>query len=55
MEIKSNLVVGISKKTGNEYVRVDIQLTPTYKTSVFLKPAECELVKIYYQNERSKA
>lgn len=39
------LIIGKSKK-GNEYARVDIQLTPEYKKTVFLDFAEQALVKL---------
>ena len=47
-ELKSKLVVGVSKKTGNQYARVDIQLTPNYKKTVFLDFPEQALVEVTY-------
>jgi len=35
-----------SKKTGNEYWCLVIQLTPTYEKLVFLDRAEVELINI---------
>lgn len=34
---------GISKKNGNVYAYLDIQITPTYSKRVFLTPLEKEL------------
>ena len=54
--INCKLIIANSKKTGNDYARVDIQLTPDYKKTVFLDFSEKALVKLAYnQNEGSKA
>lgn len=34
---------GISKKNGNAYAYIDIQITPTYSKRVFLTSSEKEL------------
>lgn len=46
--IKAELKKGISKKTGNEFVCVDLYITDTYKKRVFLEPAEIELIRLNY-------
>lgn len=40
----------ISKK-GSKYMALTIQLTPTLKKTVFMDPAEVEVVKLYYQQQ----
>ena len=44
--LNCKLVIGVSKKTGNPYARVDIQLAPNYKKTVFLDFAEQALVQL---------
>lgn len=39
---------GVSKKTGKDYILLEIEITPEYKKVVFLDPAECALVKATY-------
>ncbi len=52
--ISCKLIIAKSKKSGNDYARVDIQLTPDYKKTVFLDFSEQALVKLAYkENERS--
>lgn len=46
MPIKANIVTKVSKKTGEPYQCVEIQLTDTLKKIVFLTRAELELLKI---------
>lgn len=46
-----NLIEGVSKKTGNPYYAVDVQLTETYYKRVFLTSAEYELVKLNKEKE----
>lgn len=48
MEIKSTIKKGTSKKTGKEYICIEIQITDDYKKVVFLDPAETALVKYTY-------
>lgn len=53
--ISCKLIIAKSKKSGNDYARVDIQLTPDYKKTVFLDFSEQALVKLAYkENERSQ-
>lgn len=40
-----------SKKKGSKYMALTIQLTPTLKKTVFMDPAEVEVVKLYYQQQ----
>lgn len=47
--INCKLIIAESKKTGNDYARVDIQLTPDYKKTVFLDFPEQALVKLTYK------
>lgn len=47
--LNCKLVIDKSKKTGNDYARVDIQLTPDYKKTVFLDFPEQALVKLTYK------
>lgn len=46
--LNAALVEKLSKK-GTSYVCVEIQITPTLSKTVFLEPAEVELVKLYYK------
>ena len=46
--IKAQITTGISKKTGREYVCVDVYITDTYKKRIFLDDAEIELAKLNY-------
>lgn len=48
-EVKCTLTTGISKKTGKEYVRVEVWITPEYKKVVFLDGAEQALYKATYK------
>lgn len=43
MPIKCQLVKAVSK-SGNEYYRLEIQLTPNYRKLVFLDRAEQEIL-----------
>ena len=43
--VKCNLVEKVSKN-GNNYLRLEIYLTDTYKKIVFLDKAEIELLKL---------
>lgn len=45
MKLDCTLQKKTSKKTGNEYICLEIQLTDTYKKIVLLEPAENELCK----------
>lgn len=47
--LNCKLIIDKSKKTGNDYARVDIQLTPDYKKTVFLDFPEQALVKLTYK------
>jgi len=44
-ELKATLVEKVSKK-GSPYVAILIELTGNYKKTVFLDPAEIEIVKM---------
>lgn len=41
-------------KSGNSYIALDINLTPTYVKTVFLDPSDVELVKLYIENSNLK-
>lgn len=46
--MKCEIKKGVGKKSGREYIAIEIEITPDYKKVVFLDPAEVELVKITY-------
>ena len=46
MPIECKLITKVSKKTGEVYECLQIQLTPTLKKLVFLTKAEIELLKL---------
>ena len=48
--MKCELVEKVSK-LGKKYIALEIQLTPTYKKTVFLEQAEEELLRLYTQNK----
>lgn len=52
MEVKATLEEKVSKN-GNPYTAVVIHLTDTCKKTVFLEPAEIELLKIKKENEEN--
>lgn len=43
-----------SKKSGSQYVVLDVYLTPTYVKSIFLEQSDLEVVKLYLENENLK-
>lgn len=45
MEFTGKLIKGVSQKTGNPYMAIDVQITPTYSKRVFLTGAEQALVE----------
>lgn len=45
MDIKCELITAKSKKTGNDYTALDIEICPGYKKRVFLTSAELALVQ----------
>lgn len=47
--MKTEIKKGVSKKSGKEYIALEIEITPDYKKVVFLDPAEIALVKTTYQ------
>ena len=47
--IKAELKKGVGKKSGKEYIAIEIEITPDYKKVVFLDPAEVCLVKATYE------
>lgn len=49
--INAEIKKGVSKKTGKEYMCIEIEITPEYKKVVFLDPAEQALVKCTYIND----
>lgn len=51
--MKCEIVEKVSK-TGNKYVVLQVQLTPSYTKDVFLEQAELELIKLYAQQNTSK-
>lgn len=46
--MKAELKVGKSKKTGQEYYYLEIELAPNYVKKCFLDSAEAALVKLTY-------
>lgn len=53
-ELPCKIETRVSEKTGNEYVVVVIQLTPTYEKKVFLDAAEIELAVMTYGNNHNQ-
>lgn len=51
--MKCEIVEKVSK-TGNKYVVLQVQLTPSYTKDVFLESAELELIKLYAQQNSGK-
>lgn len=47
--MKTEIKKGVSKKSGKEYISLEIEITPDYKKVVFLDPAEIALVKTTYE------
>ena len=55
MEIKVNGVLHEkTSKNGNTYIALDINLTPNYVKTIFLDPADIEVVKLYLENQQLK-
>ena len=46
--MKCEIKKGVSKKSGKEYIAIEIEITPDYKKVVFLDSAEVALVKMTY-------
>lgn len=46
--MKCEIKKGVGKKSGKEYISLEIEITPDYKKVVFLDPAEVALVKTTY-------
>lgn len=47
--MEAKIKKGVSKKSGKEYIALEIEITPDYKKVVFLDPAEIALVKTTYE------
>lgn len=47
--IKAEIKKGVSKKTKNEYIAIELEITPEYKKVVFLDRAEIALIKATYE------
>lgn len=43
-----------TSKNGNTYIALDINLTPNYVKTIFLDPADLEVVKLYLENQQLK-
>lgn len=41
-------------KSGNSYVALDVNLTPTFVKTFFVEPADIEVVKLWLENEHLK-
>lgn len=55
MEIKvSGVLHEKTSKNGNTYIALDINLTPSYIKTIFLDPADLEVVKLYLENQQLK-
>ena len=54
IDLPCKLEERVSEKTGNPYIVVVIQLTPTYEKRLFLDPAEIELAIMTYGNNHSQ-
>lgn len=52
--INCKLIIAKSIKSGKDYARLDIELTPDYKKTVFLDFSEQALVKLAYNNNDGK-
>lgn len=46
--MKCEIKKGVGKKSGKEYIAIEIEITPDYKKVVFLDSAEVALVKMTY-------
>lgn len=53
IELPCRIEKRVSEKTGNDYIVVVIQLTPTYEKKVFLDAAEIELAVMTYGNSQN--
>lgn len=47
--INASLEEKISKKSGNPYTCVIVELTDNLKKQVFLEPSEIEAIKLFHQ------
>lgn len=54
LRVSGVLCEKISKKSGSNYVALDVNLTPTYVKTFFVEPADVEVVKMWLENERLK-
>lgn len=52
--INCKLIIDKSKKSGKYYARLDIELTPDYKKTVFLDFSEQALVKLAYNKNEGR-
>lgn len=48
--MNAELRMGVSQKSGKEYMMIEIQLAPDYKKVVFLDSAEVALIKATQKN-----
>lgn len=47
--LKTEIKKGTSKKSGKEYIALEIEITPDYKKVVFFDKAEQALIKSTYE------
>ena len=50
----SGLIHEKTSKNGNNYVCLDVNLTPTYVKTFFIEPADLEVIKLWLENEKLK-
>lgn len=50
----SGLIHEKTSKSGNKYIALDINLTPTYVKTIFLEQSDLEVIKLYLENENLK-
>lgn len=41
----------LESKKGSKYIALVVQLTPSLKKTIFLDPAELEVIKLYYAHD----
>ena len=55
MEVRvSGILHEKTSKSGNNYYCVDVNLTPDYVKTLFLDPADLEVVRLYLENQSLK-
>lgn len=50
----SGIIHEKTSKSGNSYVALDVNLTPTYVKTFFIEQADLEVIKLWLENEKLK-